>query len=156
MVSNEYGEWIGSYTKIEFEKEYKAIGEQIYLSFDQKDSDNCKRKGGLFYCDNMLLLKHISEHTCASVIYMNKTELVKMVCLVKYLEGYRPKPQIVETSRYILMIGIQTPWNLYCNQALDIPVSTSNSSHKAEDIVEFLVPISFRAKHVDSNCKGKI
>ena len=72
LVSNEYGEWIGSYTKIEFEKKYMAIGEEIFLSFNQEDLDNCKRIGGLFYCENMLLLKHISEHTCASAIYMNK------------------------------------------------------------------------------------
>ena len=37
LVSNEYGEWIGSYTKIEFEKKYMAIGEEIYLSFNQED-----------------------------------------------------------------------------------------------------------------------
>ena len=93
-----------------------AIGEEIYLSFKQEDLDNCKRIGGLFFCENMLLLKYISEHTCASAIYMNKTELVKSVCSVKkYLEGYRPKPQIVETSNYILLIGMPTPWNLYCN-----------------------------------------
>ena len=120
LVSNEYGEWIGSYTKIEFEKKYMAIEEEIYLSFNQEDLDNCKRIGGLFYCENMLLLKHISEHTCASAIYMNKMESVKSVCSVKYLEGYRPKPQIVETSNYILLIGMPTPWNLYCNRALDI------------------------------------
>ena len=46
---------------------------------------------------------------------MNKMELVKSVCSVKYLEGYGPKPQIVETSNYILLIGMPTPWNLYCN-----------------------------------------
>ena len=42
-----YGEWIGSYTKIEFEI-YMAIGEKIYLSFNQKDLDNCERIEGLF------------------------------------------------------------------------------------------------------------
>ena len=63
----------------------------------------------------MLLLKHIGEHTCASAICMNKMELVKLVCSVKYLEVYRPKPQIVETLDYILLIDMPTPWNLYCN-----------------------------------------
>ena len=128
LVSNEYGEWIGSYTKIEFEKKYMAIGEEIYLSFNQEDLDNCKRIGGLFYCENMLLLKRISEHTCASAIYMNKMELVKSVCSVKDLEGCRPKPQIVETSNYILLIGMPTPRNLYCNRALDIPISIKENS----------------------------
>ena len=47
---------------------------------------------------------------------------------MKYLEGYRPKPQIVETSNYILLIGMPTPWNLYCNRALDIPISIKENS----------------------------
>ena len=40
-----------------------AIGEEIYLSFNQEDLDNCKRIGGLFYCENMLLLNiQVSLH----------------------------------------------------------------------------------------------
>ena len=105
-----------------------AIGEEIYLSFNQKHLDNCKRIGELFYCENMLLLKHISQYPCASAIYMNKMELVKLVCSEKYLEGYRPKPQIIKTLNYILLIGMPTPWNLYCNQALDIPISIKENS----------------------------
>ena len=39
-----------------------------------------------------------------------------------------PKPQIVEMSNYILLIGMLTPWNSYCNRALDIPISTKENS----------------------------
>ena len=47
LVSNEYGEWIGSYTKIEFEKEYMAIGVEIYchsikkIQITVKEEEDC-------------------------------------------------------------------------------------------------------------------
>ena len=85
--------------------------------------DTCKKIGGLYYCEIVLLLKHINEHTCASAIYHNRSDIVPKLCTVKYLEGYRPKPRIIESSSYIMMIAMPTPWNIYCNRALDISVS---------------------------------
>ena len=54
-------------------------------------------------------------------------DLVPHVCLVNYLEKFRLKPKFMESTEYILMIGMPVPWNIYCNRALDIPVSLTEN-----------------------------
>ena len=58
LKPSQTGEWIGAYTQVELEKEFMAIGKEIYLSFNQKELDTCKKIGGLYYCESVLLLKH--------------------------------------------------------------------------------------------------
>ena len=75
LKPSESGEWIGAYTEVEIEKEYLAMGDEIYLAFDKKELDACKTIGGVYYCQSILLMKHISEHTCESAIYHNRPDL---------------------------------------------------------------------------------
>jgi len=128
LKPNEEGEWIGQYTEVRLDKNYMAIGEEIYLDFSKEELDLCKKIGGMYYCENILMLKHISDHTCASAIFFNDSETIPKVCNVNYLENYRPQPEILETNDYILLIGMPSPWKIYCNRALDIPVTLKESS----------------------------
>ena len=127
MTPSQTGEWIGQYTKVNLEKEYLAMGKEIYLTFEQNELDNCKKLAGTYFCENLLLMKHISQHTCASAIYHNRTDLVPQICSIDYMEGYRPKPELLEGTEYLILIGMPKPWNLYCNKALDIPVQLKES-----------------------------
>ena len=73
LKPDENGEWIGPYTQVNVEKEYMAIGDEMYLAFDQKELDHCKTIAGVYYCENILMAKHISEHTCASAIFHQRS-----------------------------------------------------------------------------------
>ena len=45
---------------------------------------------------------------------------------MKFLEGFRPKPQIIEMN-FIMLIAMPTLWMLYCNMELDISVKLDES-----------------------------
>ena len=66
-------------------------------------------------------MKHISQHTCESAIYHNRPDFIAELCTLKFLEGFRPKCQIIEMTNFIMLIVMPSPWVLYCNKALDIP-----------------------------------
>ena len=110
------------------DKEYIAMGKEVYLSFTQDELDQCKTIAGVYYCEDILKLKHISQHTCASAIFFNQTQLIPELCTVKIYENYKPKPEIIEGQDYLIFVGMPSPWRIYCDKALDIPIKIKESS----------------------------
>ena len=72
-------------------------------------------------------MKHITQHTCGSAIYHNRLDLVSEFCTEEFLEGFRPKSQIIEMMNFIMLMAMPTLWMLYCNKALDIPAKLDDS-----------------------------
>ena len=125
---NADGEWIGPYTKVKIEKEYLAIGENVYLALSKRELDLCKTIAGRYYCEHILLMKHVNEHTCTSAIFQSKSDLVPKLCNVTYMAQYYPNPLVVESQNYLLMIGMPSPWKIYCDKALGIPTPIKESA----------------------------
>ena len=119
---DENGEWVGDYTQLIFEKKYLAMSTELFISLDQNELDNCNRFGGMFYCENPLLLTHINDHNCASAIFHDRSDLIKTVCAINYLVQYRPKPTMMQDGDLIMFVGMPKPWVIHCSTTIDVPV----------------------------------
>ena len=121
LKPNEKGIYQGPHTQITVNNEYLAVGENIYLDFDEDILDQCMELHGIYYCEGIFLIKHVKDHTCNSAIFHNKTELVNKICDIKYLDNYTPIPQIWNLPKHIYLVDLPVPWQIYCSESVDIP-----------------------------------
>ena len=64
-----------AYTWLKPEHDMLAVSSSTYLALDLKQLPNCRRFSTTYYCQNLLLVTHRSEHACESAIYCNKSEV---------------------------------------------------------------------------------
>jgi len=125
---DENGEWIGDYTQVKFAGEYLAMSAEIFILLSEKELTDCNSFGGVYYCENTLLLTHSTEHNCASAIYHNKTDIISEKCEVEYLANYHPYPKILQDGRLIMLVAMPSPWIVQCSTMIDVPVKLEASA----------------------------
>ena len=62
-----------AYTWLKPDHDMLAMSSSTYLALDSKQLPNCRRFSTTYYCENLFLVTHKSEHTCESAIYWNKS-----------------------------------------------------------------------------------
>ena len=62
-----------AYTWLNPDYDMLAMSSSTYLALDSKQLPNCRRFSTTYYCENLLMVKHRSEHTCESAFYWNKS-----------------------------------------------------------------------------------
>jgi len=116
------GKYVGAYTWLKPTNRYLGMGKAAYLNFDQDKLDACKLLGEIYYCENLFIMRHISDHTCESAIFFNQTEKVMELCDFQYMPSYTPPPTILDAGEYLLFAGLELPWTVYCQRDLQMPV----------------------------------
>ena len=58
-----------AYTWFKPDRYMLAMSSPTYLALDTKQLPNCRRFSTIYYCENLFLVTHRSEHTCESAIY---------------------------------------------------------------------------------------
>ena len=53
-----------SYTHLKVTKPYIALNSETYISLRIQELEMCKKIGYEFYCEEMFVVKHISQHNC--------------------------------------------------------------------------------------------
>ena len=61
-----------AYTWLKPDHDMLAMSSSTYFALDSK-IPNCRRFSTTYYCKNLFLVTHRSEHTCESAIYWNKS-----------------------------------------------------------------------------------
>ena len=63
-----------------------AMSRSTYLALDSKQLANCRQFSTTYYCENLFLVTHRSEHTCESAIYWNNsTSLINENAIFKII-----------------------------------------------------------------------
>ena len=62
-----------AYTWLKLGHDMLAMSSSTYLVLNSKQLPNCRRCSTTYYCENLFLVTHRSEHTCESAIYWNKS-----------------------------------------------------------------------------------
>ena len=58
-----------SYTHLKVTKPYIALNSETYISLRIQELETCKKIGCEFYCEELFVAKHRSQHNCKSAIY---------------------------------------------------------------------------------------
>ena len=62
-----------TYIWLKPEHDMLAMSSSPYLALDSQHIPNCRRFSTTYYCENLFLVTHRSEHTYESAIYWDKT-----------------------------------------------------------------------------------
>ena len=60
---------VQSYTHLKVTKPYIALNSETYISLRIQELETCKKIGYEFYCEELFVVKHRSQHNCKSAIY---------------------------------------------------------------------------------------
>ena len=70
-----------SNTHLKVTKPYIALNSETYISLRIQELETCKKIGYEFYCEELFVVKHRSQHSCKSAIYFDSNaDIVKEAC----------------------------------------------------------------------------
>ena len=74
-----------SYTYLQVRRPYIALNSETYISLRIQELETCKRIGYEFYCEELFVVKHKTQHSCESAIYFDLGEdIIKGNCEFQY------------------------------------------------------------------------
>ena len=110
-----------SYTEVETSKLYIASNNDYYIQLHIPELCMCKQIWHSYYCEELLLVKHKSKHSCESAIYYNLSkEVINEYCSFKYFYNTTVMPSVLDGGPQILLANILTPKRLICTYASDM------------------------------------
>ena len=118
------------YTWLKSDHDMLAMSSSTHLALDSKQLPNCRRFSTIYYCENLFLVTHRSEHTCKSAICWNKSAiLINEKCNFEYYHELTPEPRVLDAGDYLLLAGLPIPWTFFCTKERQIPNPTEGSPY---------------------------
>ena len=119
-----------SYIQLKVNKPYIALHSETYISLRIQELETCKKIGYEFYCEELFVVKHRSQHCCKSAIYFDSNaEIIKETCEFHY---YYNKTDIITSvldsgSEIILANWPKTKY-VVCNDNHEYSYQNSKTS----------------------------
>ena len=112
-----------SYTEIKTSKPYIAFNHDYYIQLCTPELCMCKQIWHSYYCEELVLVKHKSKHSCESAIYYNLSkEVINNYCTFKYFYNTTVMPSVLDGGSHIFLANMLTPKRLICTYASDMAV----------------------------------
>ena len=94
-----------SYTHIQVTEPYIALNSEMYISLKIQELEACKKIGYEFYCEELFVVKHRSQHNCESAIYFDSNdEIIKENCEFQYFYSKTDvKPAVLDGGNEIIL-----------------------------------------------------
>ena len=94
-----------SYTCLQITKPYIALNSETYISLRIQELEACKKIGYEFYCEELFVVKHRSQHNCESAIYFDlNVEIIKENCEFQYFYNKTDvKPAVLDGGNEIIL-----------------------------------------------------
>jgi hypothetical protein len=103
------------YTMLDIQHEYIALSRENYVPLTSEQLELCTKIGPTYICENAHLLRHRSEHTCASAIYYEEgPEIINRVCRPTIVHDLHPVPTVLDAGPQLLLSNLPKPWILIC------------------------------------------
>ena len=75
-----------SYTELKLKKLYIALNSEMHINICHQELATCKQIGYEFYCEELLMVRHKTIHSCESAIYFNlNTKIIRQNCNFSFL-----------------------------------------------------------------------
>ena len=94
-----------SYTHLKVTKPYIALNSETYIPLRNQELETCKKIGYEFYCEELFVVKHRSQHNCESAIYFDSNaEIIKENCEFQYYYNKTDvKPSVLNEGNKIIL-----------------------------------------------------
>ena len=88
-----------SYTLLQVKNPYIALYSETYISLRIQELETCKKIGYEFYCEELFVVKHKTQHTCESAIYYDfGADIIKENCeFLYYFNKTYVKPSFLDS-----------------------------------------------------------
>ena len=94
-----------SYTHLQVTKPYIALNSEMYISLRIQELEAYKKIGYEYYCEELFVVKHRSQHNCESAIYFDSNhEIIKENCEFQYFYNKTDvKPAVLDGGNEIIL-----------------------------------------------------
>ena len=108
---------IQSYTHLKVTKPYITLNSETYISLRIQELETCKKIGYEFYCEELFVVNHRSQHNCKSVIYFDSnTEIIKENCEFQYYYNKTDiNPSVLDSRNEIILANWPKTKYVVCN-----------------------------------------
>ena len=105
-----------SYSRVRIEKRYIAAGTDYYIQLRISELLMCKNVRYIYYCEELFVIKHKSQHSCVSAIFYNLgPAAVTNHCKFDYMYNATVPPVILDGGRDVLLANFHGPRSLKCS-----------------------------------------
>ena len=119
-----------AYTQVQPMTKLLGLSSDTSLNIKHSQLTKCVVYNHFYFCEQMFLLRHHSEHTCESAIYhREKAEVVREKCNIQYFPKLEPQPDILEAGDHMLLANLPRPWLVRCSQNDQIPNPIKGSNY---------------------------
>ena len=113
-----------SYTHLKVTKPYIALNSETYISLRIQELETCKKIGYEFYCEELFVVKHRSQHNCKSAIYFDSNaEIIKENCEFQYYYNKTDvKPSVLDGRNEIILANWPKTKYVVCKDNHEYPI----------------------------------
>ena len=127
-----------SYTEVVTTKPYIATNKEYYIQLVLPELVMCKKIRGIFYCEELFLVKHKTQLSCESAIYYNLSrEVILENCQFNYYYNITVTPSVLDGGSHIVLANMMNKKKLICSydQSLARPLPSSSYALVSRDIL---------------------
>ena len=113
-----------SYTHLQVTKPYIALNSEMYISLRIQELGPCKKIGYEFYCEELFVVKHRSQHNCERAIYFDSNaEIIKENCEFQYFYNKTDvKPAVLDRGNEIILANWPKSKYVICKDNHEYPI----------------------------------
>ena len=113
-----------SYTHLQVTKPYIALNSETYISLRIQELEAYKKICYEFYCEELFVVKHRSQHNCESAIYFDSnTEIIKENCEFQYFYNKTDvKPAVLDGGNEIILANWPKSKYVICKDNHEYPI----------------------------------
>ena len=113
-----------SYTYLQVKKPYIVLNSETYISLRVQELDTYKKIGYEFYCEELFVVKHKTQHSCESTIYFDLgADILKENCDFQYHFNKTDVKQSVLDGRHeIILANWPNTKYVICNDNHNFPI----------------------------------
>ena len=113
-----------SYTHLKVTKPYIALNSETYISLRIQELEACKKIGYGFYCEELFVVKHRSQHNCKSAIYFDlNAKIIKENSEFQYFYNKTDvKPAILDGGNEIILANWPKSKYVICKDNHEYPI----------------------------------
>ena len=105
-----------SYSQVQVEKPYIAVGTEYYIELRMTEMIMCKSIRFTYYCEELFVVKHKSAYGCGSAIFYDMgLKRVTQSCQFTYMYDAKVAPTILDGGNNLLLANFHGPRSLKCD-----------------------------------------
>ena len=120
-----------SYTQLQTKKPYITLNSETYIFLRIQELETCKKIGYEFYCEELFVVKHRTQHSSESAIYFDLgADIINDNCEFQYYFNKTDvKPSVLDGRHEMILAKWPNTKYMICNDNHNFPVKILSHSY---------------------------